>query len=139
MKEEAVMDLENNLLIFYSGIERSASQVLNEQKKTITENKDDAVNRMHRIKQLGYDTKKLLEDGNIDSYGELLHEHWMNKRKLASNMTSGPIDEHYEAARKGEYVIRAVAYEDHAGGEFAKMDFRVDGKTIRTEDVQTRA
>jgi D-glycero-alpha-D-manno-heptose-7-phosphate kinase len=99
MKEEAVMDLESNLLIFYSGIERSASQVLSEQKKTITENKDDAVNRMHRIKQLGYDTKKLLETGNIDSYGELLHEHWTNKRKLASNMTSSTIDEHYDAAR----------------------------------------
>jgi D-glycero-alpha-D-manno-heptose-7-phosphate kinase len=100
MREEAMMDLEANLLIFYSGIERSASQVLSEQKKTITENKDDAVNRMHRIKQLGYDTKKLLEDGNIDLYGELLHEHWTNKRKLASNMTSSVIDEHYEAARK---------------------------------------
>jgi D-glycero-alpha-D-manno-heptose-7-phosphate kinase len=100
MKEEAVMDLEANLLIFYSGIERSASQVLTEQKKTITENRDDAVNRMHRIKQLGYDTKKLLEQGTIDSYGELLHEHWTNKRKLASNMTSSAIDEHYDEARK---------------------------------------
>src|SRR5580704_5487337 len=54
---------------------------------------------MHRIKQLGYDTKKLLEDGTIDLDGELLHEHWTNKRKLASNMTSSVIDEHYEAAR----------------------------------------
>jgi len=84
MREEAMMDLEANLLIFYSGIERSASQVLSEQKKTITENKDDAVNRMHRIK--------------------LLHEHWTNKRKLASNMTSSVIDEHYEAARKAGAV-----------------------------------
>jgi D-glycero-alpha-D-manno-heptose-7-phosphate kinase len=100
MRDETMMDLEANLLIFYSGIERSASQVLSEQKKTITENKDDAVNRMHRIKQLGYDTKKLLEDGTIDLYGELLHEHWTNKRKLASNMTTSAIDEHYEAARK---------------------------------------
>jgi D-glycero-alpha-D-manno-heptose-7-phosphate kinase len=99
MKDEAVMELENNLLIFYSGVERSASQVLAEQKKTITDNKDDAVNRMHRIKQLGYDTKQLLESGNIDAYGELLHEHWTNKRKLASNMTSSVIDEHYDAAR----------------------------------------
>jgi D-glycero-alpha-D-manno-heptose-7-phosphate kinase len=100
MTDEAVTELEGNLLIFYSGVERSASQVLSEQKKTITENKDDAVNRMHRIKQLGYDTKKLLEAGTVDQFGELLHEHWTNKRKLASNMTSSVIDEHYEAARK---------------------------------------
>ncbi len=94
------MELESNLLIFYSGVERSASSVLADQGKQITSNKDDAVNRMHRIKALGYDTKKLLESGNIDAYGELLHEHWTHKRKLSSKMTDSVIDEHYDAARK---------------------------------------
>jgi D-glycero-alpha-D-manno-heptose-7-phosphate kinase len=55
---------------------------------------------MHRIKALGHDTKRILLGGQIDVYGEMLHEHWTNKRKLASNMTDGAIDEHYEAARK---------------------------------------
>ncbi len=100
VREEVLDELESNLVIFYTGIERAASQVLAQQKKTISENKDDGVNRMHRIKQLGYDTKKLLIDGTIDAYGELLHEHWTNKRKLASNMTDPVIDEHYEIARK---------------------------------------
>jgi D-glycero-alpha-D-manno-heptose-7-phosphate kinase len=99
MKTEVIEDLEMNLLVFYSGIERKASDVLAEQKKTITSNKDDAVQRMHRIKALGHETKRLLMAGTIDQYGDLLHEHWMNKRKLASNMTDGTIDEHYEAAR----------------------------------------
>ena len=100
MKTEVIEDLEVNLLVFFSGIERKASDVLGEQKKTITSNKDDAVQRMHRIKALGYETKRLLMNGTIDDYGDLLHEHWMNKRKLASNMTDGTIDEHYDAARK---------------------------------------
>jgi D-glycero-alpha-D-manno-heptose-7-phosphate kinase len=100
MKDEVIDELESNLSIFYSGVERSASAVLTEQAKTVTANKDDAVGRMHRIKQLGYDTKKLLIEGNIDAYGELLHEHWTNKRKLASNMSDGTLDEHYDAARK---------------------------------------
>jgi D-glycero-alpha-D-manno-heptose-7-phosphate kinase len=39
-------------------------------------------------------------DGDLDRYGELLHHHWSNKRKLASKMTDATIDEHYEAARK---------------------------------------
>jgi D-glycero-alpha-D-manno-heptose-7-phosphate kinase len=99
MKTEVIEDLEMNLLVFYSGIERKASDVLAEQKKTITTNKDDAVQRMHRIKALGHETKRILMSGSIDQYGDLLHEHWMNKRKLASNMTDGTIDEHYEAAR----------------------------------------
>ena len=100
MRPEVMDELESNLLIFYSGVERAASSVLSEQAKSITQNKDSAVERMHRIKQLGYDTRKLLIDGNTDAYGELLHEHWTNKRKLAPNMSDSVIDEHYEAARK---------------------------------------
>ena len=98
VKEDVIDELESSLLIFYSGVERSASAVLSEQAKTVKANKDDAVTRMHRIKAMGYETKKLLLDGNVDAYGELLHEHWMNKRKLASNMTDSVIDEHYDAA-----------------------------------------
>ena len=100
VKEDVIDELEQNLLIFYSGVERSASAVLGEQAKTVKANKDDAVARMHRIKEIGYETKKLLLEGNLDRFGELMHEHWTNKRKLASNMTDSAIDEHYEAARK---------------------------------------
>lgn len=99
VRDDVIDQLESSLLIFYSGVERSASAVLSEQAKTVKSNKDDAVARMHRIKEMGYETKKLLLSGEIDRYGELLHEHWMNKRKLASNMTDPVIDEHYEAAR----------------------------------------
>jgi D-glycero-alpha-D-manno-heptose-7-phosphate kinase len=55
---------------------------------------------MHRIKALGRDTRDILLSGALDSYGELLHEHWMQKRRLAASMTDGAIDEHYEAARR---------------------------------------
>ena len=100
LRDEVIDELESNLVIYYSGVERSASAVLKEQAKTIVSNKDDAVQRMHRIKALGHDTKKILLSGQIDAYGEMLHEHWTNKRKLAANMADGSIDEHYEAARK---------------------------------------
>jgi len=100
MKNEVSDELESNLTIFFSGVERRASTVLSEQAKTITANKDDAVQRMHRIKEIGYETKRLLEQGRIDDFGALLHEHWENKRKLASNMTDPTLDEHYETARK---------------------------------------
>jgi D-glycero-alpha-D-manno-heptose-7-phosphate kinase len=99
LREEVIDELESNLIIYYSGIERAASTVLKEQAKAITENKDAAVERMHRIKALGYDTRRILLSGDVDAYGEMLHEHWTNKRKLASNMADSTIDEHYEAAR----------------------------------------
>jgi D-glycero-alpha-D-manno-heptose-7-phosphate kinase len=98
LREEIIDDLEANLIIYYSGVERSA--VLKEQQKTISDNKDAAVQRMHRIKELGYETKRILLAGQIDTYGEMLHEHWTNKRKMAASMADGTIDEHYEAARK---------------------------------------
>jgi D-glycero-alpha-D-manno-heptose-7-phosphate kinase len=100
LREEVIDELESNLMIFYSGVERSASSVLSQQAKSITENKDAAVERMHRIKALGYETKRILLAGEIDTYGDMLHEHWTNKRKLAANMSDGTIDEHYDAARK---------------------------------------
>lgn len=100
VREEVIDDLESNLMIFYSGVERSASSVLVNQQKSIKENADAALERMHRIKALGHDTKKILLSGDIDVYGEMLHEHWTNKRKLAANMADSAIDEHYEAARK---------------------------------------
>jgi D-glycero-alpha-D-manno-heptose-7-phosphate kinase len=104
LREEVIDELETNLLIYYSGVERAASTVLTEQAKTIVENRHDAVQRMHRIKALGHETKRILLAGDIDGYGEMLHEHWTNKRRLAANMADSSIDEHYEAARKAGAV-----------------------------------
>lgn len=100
LRDEVVDELESNLVIYYTGVERAASTVLKEQAKTIVENRDAAVQRMHRIKELGHETRRILLAGDIDAYGEMLHEHWTNKRKLAASMTDPALDEHYEVARK---------------------------------------
>jgi D-glycero-alpha-D-manno-heptose-7-phosphate kinase len=98
--DEVLDDLQNNLCIIYSGVERAASVVLSEQGKRVQDLDEGTIQRMHRIKELGHEVRRILVSGNIDAYGELLHEHWTNKRKLASKMTDSTIDEHYEAARK---------------------------------------
>jgi D-glycero-alpha-D-manno-heptose-7-phosphate kinase len=100
VRDEVTEELESNLVIFYSGIERAASTVLSQQATSIAENQDSAVERMHRIKALGYETRRILLAGTLDDYGELLDEHWTNKRKLAAKMTDSVIDEHYDAAKK---------------------------------------
>ena len=78
---------------------RGVARCSKEQAKTITENKD-AARRSGCIasRQLGYETKRILLDGQIDAYGEMLHEHWTNKRKLASNMADS---DHRRALRGG--------------------------------------
>ncbi len=99
LRDEVIDELENRLVVFYSGVERAASSVLVQQASSIVENRDAAVDRMHRIKALGRDTREILLSGALDAYGELLHEHWILKRRLAAGMTDAVIDEHYEAAR----------------------------------------
>ncbi|MFO0555193.1 MAG: sugar kinase [Polyangiaceae bacterium] len=98
-RDEVIGELENNLVIVFSGVERPARVVLAEQTQRITELAPDVLEGMHRIKALGREVVELLERGDVDRYGELLHEHWTRKRRFTSNMTDPTIDEHYEAAR----------------------------------------
>ncbi len=93
-------ELQNNLVILYSGIERPAKVVLREQGERFQKPDDPAVEGMHRIKALGREVYDLLVKGDVDRFGELLHEHWTHKRRLASKVSDPRIDEHYEAARK---------------------------------------
>jgi D-glycero-alpha-D-manno-heptose-7-phosphate kinase len=99
VRDEVLDELEANLVIVYSGIERPARVVLGEQGKRLRELDPDAIERMHRIKEIGHEVYRLLIDGDVDRYGELLHHHWTQKRKLAASMTDAILDEHYEAAR----------------------------------------
>src|SRR5205823_899252 len=85
--DEVLDELQNNLCIIYSGVERAASVVLSEQGQRVRSLDKGTVERMHHIKELGREVHRILVSGNIDAYGELLHEHWTNKRKLASKIT----------------------------------------------------
>jgi D-glycero-alpha-D-manno-heptose-7-phosphate kinase len=134
--DEVLDDLQNNLCIIYSGVERAASLVLSEQGKRVRELDQGTVDRMHRIKELGYETKRILVSGNIDAYGELLHEHWTNKRKLASKMTDSVIDEHYEAARKAGAIGGKLM--GAGGGGFFMLYTRPADKRRVIETMATR-
>jgi D-glycero-alpha-D-manno-heptose-7-phosphate kinase len=100
VRDEVIDELQNNLVIVYSGIERPANVVLSEQGQRVGKQDPATLGGMHRIKEIGHEVYRLLVSGDVDRYGELLHEHWQRKRKLASKMTDDRIDEHYEAARK---------------------------------------
>jgi D-glycero-alpha-D-manno-heptose-7-phosphate kinase len=99
VRDEVLDELETNLTIFWSGVERPASVVLSEQGQRLRELEPGVIERMHAIKEIGREVYRLLVDGDVDRYGELLHHHWTQKRKLASKMTDPTLDEHYEAAR----------------------------------------
>ena len=112
-----VKHLNHNLMFYYSGITRQANKILREQNQDIGGRKQSSVDAMHRIQEIGYESKEALESGDLDRFGRLLHEHW-NVKKSMSNMMSTPfIDETYEFAL-GEGALGGKVMGAGGGGFF---------------------
>jgi len=92
---EAVSELENNLLFFYTGIKREASDVLQAQQSAVGRDEARSVEAMHRIKEIGFRVRRALERGDITEFGKLQHEHWLAKRSVSSKMSNPLIDRWY--------------------------------------------
>jgi len=92
--EESVRELENNLLFFYTGIVRDSFEVLREQQKRV-QTAEEALEAMHRIKEIGFKAKRALEAGDLAEWARLQHEHWMAKRGTAGSITTSIIDSWY--------------------------------------------
>jgi D-glycero-alpha-D-manno-heptose-7-phosphate kinase len=91
--------LQKNLLMLYTGITRSANNVLHEQRKN-TEQKGAAVAGLRKMRDLADQLRASLCAGNLDGFGETLHSGWMLKRTLASGISNGMIDRWYDTARR---------------------------------------
>lgn len=96
---ETKQRLQSRLLMLYTGLVRSADDVLREQSANTTA---DRARRMalRAMTQLAQDLSKALCHDDLDSFGEILHEGWQLKKSLASKISSGAIDEWYERARR---------------------------------------
>lgn len=92
--------LNENLMLFYTGIERSSATILDEQKRNIENNREI----LRDMKQMAYLCRDELIAGNVDIVGELLHKSWGLKKQLASQISNGAIDQIYRAARKAGAV-----------------------------------
>jgi len=99
MKDAAVHELRDSLMLFFVGSTRSASSILEDQKKKSEEHDQKMLDGLHFVKQLGQEIKSVLEAGDIKRFGELMHEHWMRKRGRSAGMSSNKVDELYELAR----------------------------------------
>ena len=96
---DTLFDLEDNLLLFFTGFTRSASSILKEQDTRTKSDDRDMVRNLHEVKELGLQSKQALERGEPALLGEIMHTHWMNKKKRAKEMTNPQIDEWYELGR----------------------------------------
>lgn len=91
-------ELEDNLMMFYTGQLHSASQILKEQGANITAGSKEQ-NQL-KMCDLARELRTELTNGNIDAMGEILHENWLLKKTLASGISNIAIDEAYEKAMK---------------------------------------
>ena len=87
-------ELNESLLLFFTGITRPAGSILDEQKRNI----NDRLSILQEMKKMAYLARDELKAGNLDIIGELLHKSWELKKQLASGISNGMIDEMYQQA-----------------------------------------
>jgi len=91
--------LQSRLLLLYTGLVRSADDVLREQQIN-TQTDQERRQALRAMTQLAQDLSKALSHDDLDSFGEILHEGWVRKRSLASKISNSAIDDWYERARR---------------------------------------
>lgn len=101
---DTMFDLEDNLLLFFTGFARSASGILKDQNVRSQKNDAEMLANLHYVKELGYRSKDALESGNTVRFGELMHEHWEHKKRRSGGMSNPKIDEWYSLAMKNGAV-----------------------------------
>jgi D-glycero-alpha-D-manno-heptose-7-phosphate kinase len=104
LSPETLRALREQLLLFYTGEARDASIVLSDQDERTKTGDREMLENMHRTKQMGLQSRELLVSGDLFAYAELMHEHWLNKRKRSPGMATDRIDELYTLARRSGVI-----------------------------------
>lgn len=100
ISSKKIADLEDNLLLFFTGYTRSAGSMLADQQKKTLQADVKMLENLHFVKQLGYRIKEALQKENLEHFAELMHEHWEYKKARSPGMTNSKIDQWYKLACK---------------------------------------
>jgi len=124
LSTHSLAELEANSLLFFTGITRSSASVLSEQQKAVE--KGSAIEKMDRIKAIGFKVRDALANGDLTRFGELLDEHWKVKRGVVKAMTNDRIDRWYRVAKKnGALGVKVIG----AGGGGFMMVYCENGRS----------
>jgi D-glycero-alpha-D-manno-heptose-7-phosphate kinase len=97
---EARYNLEDNLLLFFTGYSRPAADILRDQDVRTKVNDAAMIKELHFVKDVGWESKEALETGNLVRFAELMNIHWERKRQRSSQMSNQQIDRWYALARE---------------------------------------
>jgi D-glycero-alpha-D-manno-heptose-7-phosphate kinase len=130
---ETKFDLEDNLLLFFTGFSRSAGSILKDQNDKTRQSDPAMLANMHYVKELGLRSKDLLVHGRTNDFGALMHEHWQHKKSRSDGMSQPIIDEWYELGCKNGAIGGKLV---GAGGGGFLMFYAEDHNRLRQAMVR---
>jgi D-glycero-alpha-D-manno-heptose-7-phosphate kinase len=126
--EETLYNLEDNLLLFFTGYSRSASSILKDQNDRSKQNDSAMLDNLHFTKDLGYKSLASLESGNLEEFAMLMDVHWQRKKARSSGMSNLQINQWYDyAMANGALGGKLIG----AGGGGFLMFYAGDKKRLR--------
>ena len=128
ISEETLYNLEDNLLLFFTGYSRSASVILKDQNDRSKAHDSSMLDNLHFTKELGYKSLDCLEQGKLEEFAALMDVHWQRKKQRSSGMSNARINEWYDAAMaNGALGGKLIG----AGGGGFLMFYAGDKKRLR--------
>lgn len=129
ISSKTLHELEDNLLLFFTGYSRNASSILKEQDDKSKHSEQDMIDNLHFVKELGRQSQAALEQGEVRKFGELMNVHWEHKKKRSGNMSNSHIDDWYRLALDNGAVGGKLI---GAGGGGFLMFYAEDRARLRT-------
>jgi len=128
ISKETLYNLEDHLLLFFTGFSRSASTVLKEQNEKSKSNDATMIDNLHFVKELGYKSKAAFERGDLEEFAHIMNVHWEHKKKRSNVMSNDRINTWYDIAMKnGALGGKLIG----AGGGGFLMFYAEDNKKLR--------
>ena len=128
VSSKTMYDLEDNLLLFFTGFSRTASSILQDQQVRSHARDADMLRNLDYVKLLGYRSKEALESGDLVRFGELMHEHWEHKKCRSGAISNPQIDNWYSMAMKNGAIGGKLV---GAGGGGFLMFYAADRSRLR--------
>ena len=99
IETETLNNLEDNLILFFTGYSRSASSILKDQDSRSKSDDHKMIDNLHFVKELGLKSKEALESGRLRDFADLMNVHWEYKKQRSNGMSNSQIDQWYALAR----------------------------------------
>ncbi|MBA7485384.1 D-glycero-alpha-D-manno-heptose 7-phosphate kinase [subsurface metagenome] len=128
IERETLYNLEDNLILFFTGYSRNSSSILKEQDDKSKNIDNEMIKNLHFVKEIGLKSKKALENKDLNRFAELMNIHWEYKKKRSLKMSNEKINYWYELALKNGAIGGKLV---GAGGGGFLMFYTEDKKRLR--------